>query len=923
LNEPKNMIERLPKWLRDDKLANVINNVMEGSKIKSHDTDLKNLPQQPIQVWREHNVTTPKSTTKTATSSPDMTVIVNNGYLPVMPKFDIEANGLSNFILGANGRNISFTGEITGTATIFPSCKINENGESVVIPNIIINGIDVSNEISGSYPICDGETTLVSSGSGLSAPTTRIYFDEFTSFDIYIKVKTIKDYPLKKVTLYDEENNVLGAKEYLENDVIRSDLVKIENQTCDKFYAEIEYYGIGSSVKVGFPQSTSNVDPTYQINEQLTNNVKEVGMFRRNYRTDLQIPEYWNTYPVGYPFSEEQDYWLEKRYLSEYTKMYPEHGLLLSEINSYLNVIPEVIDMSKDSLIWDVRTWDEFVWGDGEDNQPGVFGVDIPYNEIPSNVIKLSSIEIQRIIDRCKKFGTKGIAWYSEDVDWSLGFSLVTQIEMTVNADEFLMGLLFDNEDTLYTKPFSIQLGMLDTEWETTTGITLGTELDFSVVSYEIKKLLYLDSDASTSYTNILNVNQANGGEDGTTTGFVPFSGAAISNSTTWAYQGTHSIKAITTGQPGGIETTPKSATANTHYTGQLRLKGSGTYYVGLRSLNVNSVEQGNTTTSITISGDATVFVSHFTPANTTQITMFAYDPVWHSALLYVDKLQINKGLTAYPWIVGLTSSTAPVSSFALCNLNVATIPSDASIVAAASGSFTTPTVAPAADQSAWSRLTHTATIPSGCSILYDVYTEVLDQSQSLSDLEFETGLYKFSQSFTPTGDKIGKIKIKTGMVYDSPTNNITATLYKSDSNSEPTGSALATYTILKRNWLRESEIELNFGVIENLQPGEYVFVLDFTTNTPQSSLFYLKGTRTNGTVGTSKFLTPAGTWMTTNNHMYFKQYTPTKVLGDKTAPIDLNGINNFPLFAKGKITKTGVTSVQVDEVIISYDKQI
>lgn len=311
-----------------------------------------------------------------------------------------------------------------------------------------------------------------------------------------------------------------------------------------KIYLETSWYGFEQTIKKGFPQDSTDEDNIYWPNEVLDEHATTYGLFRRTYRDDIEPWEYRTTYPVGYPFIEEQDYQVEKRILNEYatrsdknsfiylqdgeennfielkckisgisnievygyndidgsTKIkatyiskekvkiievysfidglsltkdinnnseilsaiylnnadtlllydvqniitegiYPTYGLIRSEIHSYLGVIPSIKDMIDYCLVWDKKTWNNYLWS-GDIYSQGVFRVDIPFP--PSNFVWLTEDEIVSIMNRCKKVGTRALSAYSVESQVSLG-----EMSINVGAPESIVPislyLLFHN----------------------------------------------------------------------------------------------------------------------------------------------------------------------------------------------------------------------------------------------------------------------------------------------------------------------------------------------------------------------------------------------------------------------------------------------------------------------------------------------
>jgi hypothetical protein len=147
-----------------------------------------------------------------------------------------------------------------------------------------------------------------------------------TMDSVHAKVMAYRQYPLKSVSLYKDDGTLLQERKWLKEkkQVCYHMIIDAEDIEYDdlpqKFYAKAEWHYFEAEKKFGFPQSYEEDDLKYKPNKALDVHAAGYGMFRRAYREDIPYYEYDRTFPVGYPFEIEQDYWLEKRLLEEYTE---------------------------------------------------------------------------------------------------------------------------------------------------------------------------------------------------------------------------------------------------------------------------------------------------------------------------------------------------------------------------------------------------------------------------------------------------------------------------------------------------------------------------------------------------------------------------------------------------------------------------
>lgn len=98
-------------------------------------------------------------------------------------------------------------------------------------------------------------------------------------------------------------------------------------------------------------------------------------------------------------------------------------GLLRSEIFHHTGVIPKLTNMIEYAMRWDVDKWGDKVWpGDLWDN--GVFRVGIPYEKIPTNFIVPTVPELQKLIDKTRPAGTKGLPFYTFKTKLGIGVQI-------------------------------------------------------------------------------------------------------------------------------------------------------------------------------------------------------------------------------------------------------------------------------------------------------------------------------------------------------------------------------------------------------------------------------------------------------------------------------------------------------------------
>jgi hypothetical protein len=410
--------EMMPEVLEDDGVMNVVNKVFEKLRLKIFYNIKRRLPQQPMQVWKEFNGITHIGIAKVSNDSPVVFSVSNDGMFPVQPIITIDPDcclcAFETPIIISDGTNqLVYTGDICGKLTFYPNGLVLLDDEHTMDANLTTGDFPVIGK--GNHNITISFTPLANSDV---ESTFTVDFDVYDKWSYFVRGLTDEEHPLKSLKLCNEDGGVIAETKWRETDKKISAIITTEHLVLEKFYGEVEFHGYDGSVKVGFPQVASLPETAtedeliYLKNDRLEQTVKDYGMFRRIYKTEILPRELLTTYPIGYEYPIEQDYWLEKRFIEEYSQRYNEYGLLRSEIYNYLGVIPEVKKLIDYCLIYDEREWDQYVWG-GDDFMPAVMQVRIPVDAIPSNFNQLTNDELQAICDRCKPFGTKCIPLYS------------------------------------------------------------------------------------------------------------------------------------------------------------------------------------------------------------------------------------------------------------------------------------------------------------------------------------------------------------------------------------------------------------------------------------------------------------------------------------------------------------------------------
>jgi hypothetical protein len=122
---------------------------------------------------------------------------------------------------------------------------------------------------------------------------------------------------IERIEVYNRYDELIDYRDYSQEEMTTHTHWTIPNQSDDKFYARIYYYGYDDYKDVGFPQEEDPVDDVYQTNSYLDEFASELGLKRREFAV-VPLSKIKETHPKGYLYLIEQDYWFEKRLLSEY-----------------------------------------------------------------------------------------------------------------------------------------------------------------------------------------------------------------------------------------------------------------------------------------------------------------------------------------------------------------------------------------------------------------------------------------------------------------------------------------------------------------------------------------------------------------------------------------------------------------------------
>lgn len=91
--------------------------------------------------------------------------------------------------------------------------------------------------------------------------------------------------------------------------------------------------------------------------------------------------------------------------------MYKLNGLLQSEFHAYIHTLVDSQNLSDSVMKWGIDEWNDKIWGGGIWDY-GTFYIDVPLNNIPTNIVIPDMDHLLRVIKKTKKVGTEGFIRY-------------------------------------------------------------------------------------------------------------------------------------------------------------------------------------------------------------------------------------------------------------------------------------------------------------------------------------------------------------------------------------------------------------------------------------------------------------------------------------------------------------------------------
>lgn len=164
---------------------------------------------------------------------------------------------------------------------------------------------------------------------------------------------------------------------------------------------------------------------------------------------------------------------------------------------------------------------------------------------------------------------------------------------------------------------------------------------------------------------NLLSLNQANGCEDGTTTGFSAQREATLSADATEYYQGSYSIKVVTPNviADEGVLSNPFARVIpSSTYTISVWLKGSGTVYLWGTEWEEDGsfLREWSDYNVITLTGTWTRYsLTHTVGSDCFKLNIYVDTNVKQAATYYLDSLQLEVGGSDSTWELPTTTTVA------------------------------------------------------------------------------------------------------------------------------------------------------------------------------------------------------------------------------------------------------------------------
>lgn len=886
---------------------------------------------------------------------------------------------------------------------------------------------------------------------------------EFTNATVghetgYLCVRLLcqKMHPLKEVQIYlhddicDDEDTLLYDKTYKQHCMINSDLIRLSNVslTSDQYYTVVYYWGLEQPMKIGFPQVLNSEDEAFAPNASLDLIGDQYGIFRRTYKDSITDDELPYTYPKGYPYPIEQDYWFEKRILEEYTTRservseltfvdnsttpqeaitfkcriggthdieliststtlevidtqrdgliqtenftytnildlekqitrtskiikaehkiengqlsnqddflriagtYRENGLLKAEINQYLGVIPEIKDMADYILIWDVGRWDNKVWA-GDDYSMGVYQVRIPYADIPANFNLLTMDELQSIINKCKKVGTKGIPtyWYGgyvdtgiavEDVEENIGVDIDLDLNIKAGtADEaialppmkLLSPQLSYQENVGVNLP--LDLGLTSEAFYNVTAFNADTQSDFN----QLTVLGQVDASNMKTYptvadsSNFIRLDQSDKNTTKSATVGASVSGdGGVEGWQNTSQVGNVSQNVYTDSNPyiynvrsmylkvGGFNfNIPDDALItyiNLHFGGKINGTSGSNFYAKL----------------YTLKGWSNSYAGHWTNNNvlTDENLGFVPNDCGLTGLTGADVNDSNN-FYFYVWVDTLVPNANALTTGMSCVITYRT----------RSGTFMTqriPATTPSKGTGRWGFLSQTLyeNLPSSCTLKYDILRDYADQkywpgSTSTFGINKSSSIYGVTQSFKPSVSSLVGITLWPYTRTGNPSAGVTFSICKD--NSGVPGDVIQSTTLSKTQVIDNQQLFVPFDIINLTTGSTYWLKAEYATGGYDTSNYYNfaavldTGTYSNGQM---KYYN-GSSWATyhgNSDDLWFATIYPNTISSDldyTSLPDNLRSTDYVPLYIRGKLTTSDISyTPKVDKITLTREE--
>lgn len=348
---------RLPDWWREDLLVKTLDSYIEDIEYEYLFDILSNRVEQPIQVWKEALMEEEPTIINDKTDKLEDFIInlpvpmyKNKGRIII----DIDKGHIDNKITEIKIENKDQEVIVKDINLKAKKIICDLNNEALYIDNkVILDNIpfkyfeseyDEKNETIFKNKIelkITVKEDLISKFNNIYNITVEMDKTVFM-IEQNVKVSTFAFLPLKSIELYGlydlehnkEENGwkYLWRKDYTHDEHVMSDMITVQ-YPVEKFYANVEFYGLSKVVSIGFPQELEPEIPKFRLNPNLDRKGAELGLPRRTwFKKEIPYEKHNKTLPVHYPYDIEQDYWYERRLMNEYIyKEEPENSTILKD----------------------------------------------------------------------------------------------------------------------------------------------------------------------------------------------------------------------------------------------------------------------------------------------------------------------------------------------------------------------------------------------------------------------------------------------------------------------------------------------------------------------------------------------------------------------------------------------------------------